>query len=106
MALPTSPWHAWYEGEPDNQDGVEHCAVVTNYKYWAIRKLMLGSYAWRDFSCLFNNNNIQGYICERKGLLRVIVNTGFNCYLSWYSKITGACVNEWCISLHDNDTWD
>ena len=66
MALPTSPWHAWYEGEPDNHDDVEHCAVITNYMYWAVRKRTLGEYVWRDFSCLFNNNNIQGYICERK----------------------------------------
>ncbi|KAI0229965.1 hypothetical protein LSAT2_019633 [Lamellibrachia satsuma] len=65
MALPTSPWHAWFEGEPDNHDDVEHCAVVSNYMYWAVRKRTLGEYVWRDFSCLFNNNNIQGYICER-----------------------------------------
>ena len=68
MALPTSMWHAWYEGEPDNHDGVEHCAVVTNYMYWAVKKRKLGKYVWRDFSCLFNNN-IQGYICERKARL-------------------------------------
>ena len=65
MAMPTSSWNEWYEGEPDNGDGVEHCAVMSNYKYWALWKSMLGAYVWRDFSCLYNNNNIQGYICER-----------------------------------------
>ena len=69
VALPTAPWHEWYEGEPDNHGGVEHCAVVSNYKYWAVlRKVKLDAYVWRDFSCLFNDNNIQGYICERKSL--------------------------------------
>ena len=66
MAMPTSSWHEWYEGEPNNYDGVEHCAVMSNYKYWAVWKSMLGAYVWRDFNCLYNNNNIQGYICERK----------------------------------------
>ena len=83
MALPTSSWHAWFEGEPDNQDGVEHCAVVTNYVYWAVRKHTLGEYVWRDFSCLFNNNkNIQGYICERKGLCIFVdaSNSNFDLY--------------------------
>ena len=83
MALPTSPWHAWFEGEPDNHDGVEHCAVVSNYVYWAVKKRTLGEYVWRDFSCLFNNNNnIQGYICERKGLCIFVdaSNSNFDLY--------------------------
>ena len=69
--MPTSTWHEWYAGEPNNGD--EHCTVLSNYMYWAFKKVSLGSYKWLDFSCVFNNNNIQGYICERKRLYPELV---------------------------------
>ena len=69
VPLPGSPWHAWFDGEPDNQGGAEHCNVITNYMFWAIRKRLIDRYVWRDYSCRFNpSNEIQGYICERKRL--------------------------------------
>ncbi len=66
MPLPLDPWHAWYEGQPDNQ-GEQDCAIITNYMYWAVRKVILPEYSWRDYSCEFNvAKQIQGYICERR----------------------------------------
>ena len=65
MPLPTDPWHTWYNGQPDNAGGEEHCAIASNYKFWALRKYMLGSYYWLDYSCSLNwAKEIQGYVCE------------------------------------------
>ena len=40
--------------------------MITNYKYWSVRKLILDSYVWRDYSCDINPQAIQGYVCESK----------------------------------------
>ena len=67
MNLPTSPWHYWYPGEPDDADQAEDCAVLTNYRFWHERKLTLDQYYWRDYSCSVNPaRDIQGYVCEGK----------------------------------------
>ena len=64
MPLPSEPWHAWDSGQPDNAAD-DDCSVLTNYAFWAIRKLILDQYIWRDYACLHNPaNEIQGYICE------------------------------------------
>ena len=67
MAMPTDPWNAWDEGQPDDEKGAEDCVVMTNYMYWSIRKMILDSYVWRDFGCDVNPaNEIQGFVCESK----------------------------------------
>ncbi len=67
MPLPLDPWHAWYESQPENDDSA-NCAVITNFKYWAVNKMNLQTYAWLDYPCQHTGDkDIQGYICESKG---------------------------------------
>ncbi len=66
MVMPTSVWHKWFEGEPDDDKGREDCAVMSNYRFWSIRKLILPGYVWKDYNCHINPQEIQGYVCESK----------------------------------------
>ena len=84
MPLPLDPWHAWYEGQPENDNNV-NCAVITNFKYWAIRKVIMPSYSWLGYTCDFNGaKEIQGYICERRC---------YKMFLSSIIYVTKGCLN-------------
>ena len=56
----------WYDGQPDNAGGAEHCGIITKYAFWEIVKVPLTSFFWLDHSCTVNAQDIQGYICERE----------------------------------------
>ena len=73
----TSGWHVWYSGEPNSQRGSESCALLTNYKFWALRKVSFGSYFWVDFRCDYNGKQVQGYVCEREFNYRYIDSLDF-----------------------------
>ena len=64
VAMPTDTWHAWYEGEPDNNQGVENCMVMTNFNFWSERKLMMDMAHWKDYNCDANPQEINGFVCE------------------------------------------
>lgn len=67
MPILSSPWHEWYEGEPDNKGGNENCLLLTNYLWWVPGvKPTIPRYAWVDYYCdILMGKEIQGYICER-----------------------------------------
>ena len=66
VPMPSASWHDWYEGQPDNSDISQQCAILTNYKFWSGRIAKLEQYYWRDYGCTINPQQIQGYICERE----------------------------------------
>ena len=66
MPLPSDEWNHWYCGEPDDSTGEQDCSVISNYRFWSIRKLILDNYVWLDYSCNSNPQDVQGYICESK----------------------------------------
>ncbi|CAD5116857.1 DgyrCDS5699 [Dimorphilus gyrociliatus] len=67
MPILSSPWHEWFEGEPDNKGGKENCLLLTNYLWWVPGiKPTIPRYAWVDYYCDINmEKEIQGFICER-----------------------------------------
>ncbi len=73
IPLPADPCHEWFEGEPDDKQGLEDCSVMSNYRFWTNRKMILDNYVWRDYNCHFNPQEIQGYTCESKSYLTLII---------------------------------
>ena len=69
MPTPTDAWHVWFSGEPDNAAGRQHCTVMTNYRFWEVRKGIADQYYWIDYGCDVNAQEIQGYTCERESLV-------------------------------------
>ena len=87
VAMPSDTWNAWYEGEPDNAFGVENCMVMTNFKFWAERRLIMDDYYWKDYSCDINPQEIQGYACERTPT--IVLNCFFmQSFIKYYNKST------------------
>ena len=78
MPMPTDDWHVWYAGEPNNDKGREDCTVITNYRYWELRKQMMELYYWRDYGCSINPQEIQGYLCEGKWKLFAVWSLGWS----------------------------
>ncbi len=68
MPMPSSDWHMWYPGEPNDEKGKEDCTVITNYMFWEVRTQTMDRYYWRDHGCSVNAQEISGYICESKSL--------------------------------------
>ena len=72
VPLPSDPWSEWYPGEPNQAADTETCAVLTNYKFWAVRKVSFDAFYWVDFECDANSQRVQGYICERSLMLLIL----------------------------------